>query len=265
MQKIITSVGVDTSVYVEDFATGEIFDYKSQEVMASASLRKVSILMSMLHLISKGIYDLTQPFEIEKEYQDNDSGVFQFLKPGFRIILQDALMMMIVISDNTCTGKIWDMIGAEMLNGYCMHIGLLQTVHAASRSSEENKTSAFEVSYLLKKILLGCTNENEARNLGVTKELCQIALSILKNQQLTNGLRDLLPRSANVASKTGMIDGYFHEAGIVFSKTFTPLGVLCVMTKNVPQTINGVPDHTAIRKLISRLTFEGLEKYVDQL
>src|SRR5882762_9606214 len=62
-------------------------------------------------------------------HQDNDSGTFQFLTPGFWITLRDALVMMIIVSDNTCTGLVVELVGLDNAQRYCDALGLKSTIH----------------------------------------------------------------------------------------------------------------------------------------
>jgi beta-lactamase class A len=56
-------------------------------------------------------------------YQNNDSGCFQHQRLGFTIQFFDALVMMIIVSDNTCTGTVADMVGLDQVNALCRSIG----------------------------------------------------------------------------------------------------------------------------------------------
>src|ERR671927_1356029 len=84
----------------------------------SASTRKISIMMAALAAVHAGKLALDQQVTIESRYQDNDSGTFQHLTPGFQITLRDALVMMIIVSDNTCTGLVVDLLGLGPLQHY---------------------------------------------------------------------------------------------------------------------------------------------------
>ena len=58
----------------------------------SASTRKISIMMAALKAVHDGKLSLDQKVTIEAKYQDNDSGTFQHLTPGFWITFRDALV-----------------------------------------------------------------------------------------------------------------------------------------------------------------------------
>ena len=66
---------------------------------------------------------------VEARYQSNDSGTFQHLTPGFWITLRDAMVMMIIVSDNTCTGMVTDLVGLPNLQHWCEHVGMTATIH----------------------------------------------------------------------------------------------------------------------------------------
>ena len=63
--------------------------------------------------VHEGKLSLDQPVTIQAKYQNNDSGCFQHLRPGFTFQLRDVLVMMIIVSDNTCTGTVVDIVGLE--------------------------------------------------------------------------------------------------------------------------------------------------------
>jgi beta-lactamase class A len=82
-----------------------------------------------------------------------------------------------------------------------------------------------------------------ATKLGVTTDLCKLALDILLWQRLSSRLPNLLPTEARVAHKTGTgVQGRNNnDAGIIFQGE-TPLYVLTVYTEHLP--IN-MPDGTS--------------------
>ena len=102
-----------TSWYLKDLATGARADRFGGVPVPSASTRKISIMMAALAAVHAGKLSLDQKVTIDAKYQDNDSGTFQHLTPGFWITLRDAMVMMIIVSDNTCTGTVVDLVGLD--------------------------------------------------------------------------------------------------------------------------------------------------------
>ena len=56
-------------------------------------------MMAALKAVHDGKLALDQKVTIDAKYQDNDSGTFQHLTPGFWITLRDAMVMMIIFLD----------------------------------------------------------------------------------------------------------------------------------------------------------------------
>src|SRR5215510_986670 len=118
-----------TSWYLKDLQSGRTADRLGDTPVPSASTRKISIMMAALKAVHDGKLSLDQKVTIQAKYQDNDSGTFQHLTPGFWITFRDALVMMIIVSDNTCTGTVVDMVGLDAIQRYCESVGLTRTVH----------------------------------------------------------------------------------------------------------------------------------------
>ncbi|MGE3271819.1 MAG: serine hydrolase [Chloroflexota bacterium] len=241
-----------TGWYLKDLQSGQVADRNGETVFPSASTRKISIMMAALAAVNAGTLSLSDPFSIDAEYQDNNSGTFQFLTPGFSITFRDALVMMIIVSDNTCTGKVVDIVGLDAINAYTRRVGMTGSTHrfnippktGRDHSLEQaNTTTPGDVGRLLELILQGTTDASVAAKLGVTTELCKLALDILLWQRMSSRLPNLLPTEARVAHKTGtgVLGRNNNDAGIIFQGE-TPLFVLTVYTENLPVNM---PDGTS--------------------
>ncbi|HZO30310.1 MAG TPA: serine hydrolase [Chloroflexota bacterium] len=238
-----------TGWYLQDLESGAMADRNGEMVFPSASTRKISIMMAALAAVHAGTLSLDDPFEIEKQYQDNNSGVFQFLSTGITISFRDALTMMIIVSDNACTGKIVDILGLDAINAYTRRVGMVGSTHrfnippktGREHSLEEaNTTTPADVGRLLELILQGTTDEAVAARLGVTTDLCKLAIDILLRQRLTSRLPNQLPTEARVAHKTGtgVLGRNNNDAGIVFQGD-SPLFILTVYTEHLPVNMPG--------------------------
>src|SRR6058998_3413937 len=117
------------SWYLKDVATGARADRLGDVPVPSASTRKISIMMAALAAVHAGKLALDQKVTIEARFQNNESGTFQHLTPGFWITLRDAMVMMIIVSDNTCTGHVVDLVGLPNVQRYTEAVGLTSTVH----------------------------------------------------------------------------------------------------------------------------------------
>ena len=251
-----------TGWYLKALRTGEVAQRNGDVVVPSASTRKIAILMAALAAVNEGRLRLDQPVTIEAKYQDNDSGTFQHLQPGFTIQLRDALVMMIIVSDNTCTGHVADLVGLDRVNALCRSIGMTGTTHRFGIPQKGlghdhpleavNTTTPADVGLLLELILRGADDPATAARLGCTPELCQLALDILSWQKLRNRLPSLLPAGTKVANKTGTGIRNNNDAGIVYQGD-EPVFVLTIYTENVPENLPDMSGYAAATLLIGRL------------
>jgi beta-lactamase class A len=251
-----------TGWYFRDLRGGEALERHGEVVVPSASTRKIAILMAALEAVNQGRLALDQPVTIEARYQDNDSGCFQHFQPGFSIRLRDALVMMIIVSDNSCTGTVAGLVGLDAVNRLCREVGMTGTSHrfgippggmAGYRpAGQTNATTPADVGRLLELILRGSDELDAAARLGCTPALCRLALDILSWQRLRNRLPSRLPRGTKVAHKTGTTAQNYNDAGIVYAGD-TPLFVLTAYTDRVPDVLPDAPGHTVAQELIGRL------------
>ena len=262
LDELCDALPFDTSWYLKDLTSGERADRRGEVPVPSASTRKISIMMAALAAVHAGKLSLDQKLTVQARYQDNDSGTFQHLTPGFWITLRDAMVMMIIVSDNTCTGMVADQVGLAELQRYCESVGMAGTVHrygipprmGADHSLQAvTTTTPNDQGLLLELILRGTTDEAVAARLQCTTELCRLGLDILSWQKLKTRLPSLLPAGTKVAHKTGTGSRGFMDAGIIF-KNDRPLCILTAYTDHVPAALSdGTPGFAAANQLLGRM------------
>src|SRR5215467_6554116 len=222
LDALCDAVPFQTSWYLKDLATGARADRLGDVPVPSASTRKISIMMATLAAVHAGKLALDQKVTIEKRFQDNDSGTFQHLTPGFWITLRDALVMMIIVSDNTCTGHVVDLVGLGNVQRWCEAVGLTGTVHRYGippKTGPDNTldrvttTTANDQGLVLELILKGTQDPEVAAKLQCTTALCRLGLDILSWQKLKTRLPSLLPLGTKVAHKTGTGHRCYNDAG----------------------------------------------------
>jgi beta-lactamase class A len=170
--------------------------------------------------------------------------------------------MMIIVSDNTCTGLVVDLVGLAEIQRYCEGLGMTGTIHrfgipprlGRDHTLEQvTTTTANDQGLLLELILDGASDPAPAARLGCTPALCRLALDILSWQKLKTRLPSRLPPGIRVAHKTGTGSRGFMDAGIVF-KGERPLFILTAYTEHVPEMLpDGTPGFTAAYELIGRM------------
>ena len=251
-----------TSWYLKDLTTGATSDRRGDVPVPSASTRKISIMMAALAAVHAGKLSLDQKVTVEAKYQDNDSGTFQHLTPGFWITFRDALVMMIIVSDNTSTGMVVDQVGLEAIQRYCESLGMKGTIHRFGipprlgpdhTLDQVTSTTPNDQGLLLELILRGTSDAAVAARLGCTTELVQLGLDILTWQKLKTRLPSLLPAGTKIAHKTGTGSRGYMDAGIIW-KNDRPQCILTAYTDHVPAALpDGTPGFAAAAQLIGRM------------
>jgi beta-lactamase class A len=262
MNALCDALPFQTSWYLHDLATGERADRLGDLPVPSASTRKISILMAALKAVQDGKLALDQKVTVDARYQDNDSGTFQHLTPGFWITFRDALVMMIIVSDNTCTGTVVDLVGLGEIQRFCESVGMTRTVHRfgipprlpADHGLEQvTSTTPRDQGLLLDLMLQGAEDPAAAARLGSTPALCRLGLDILSWQKLKARLPSLLPLGTKVAHKTGTGSRGYMDAGIIY-KEGRPLFILTAYTDGVPAALpDGMPGFAAANQVIGRM------------
>ena len=177
---------------------------RADEVVTAASTIKVPILAAALDEVDAGRLDLAQPSAIPSQ-RTGRSGVLQALSHLNTLTLANLLTLMIIVSDNTATNVVIDLIGMERVNQFCAGAGLSGTVLRrkmmdadAARLGLENTTTAHDQATLLDAIAW--------RNL-LPAPLRAFALQALERQQFNHGLPSLLPDEVIVAHRLASFRG----------------------------------------------------------
>ncbi len=118
---------------VHDIDTGERMERRGGETFPTASLIKVSILVTVYDLVEKKQLSLDDPLTVLKIDKVPGSGQLQFLHDGAVITVRDAAWLMSTLSDNTATNLLLDRIIIRRVWDKMEKLGLPHTkVHSKS-------------------------------------------------------------------------------------------------------------------------------------
>jgi len=266
LQALSDNRGFDIYWHVRLAASGEELTRGGDAVLPSASVRKVSIMMAALHAAAEGRLDLDQPVVIRKEQQEGIlSGVCQYMTPGLTFPMRDAILQMIITSDNICTYEVMKDLEIDDFTDYCRRIGMANTTHRtrlppvglspAHALDHVTTTTARDQVLLLQLILAGANGDTAANErLGVDADSCAMALRFLTWQRFRSMIPGHLPTMTSVANKTGWGERGWMDAAIVF-KDDAPLYILSVTTDQVPKVMpDGLPGRVASTEAIAQLS-----------
>ncbi len=246
------------------------YGLNADKVLPAASLIKLHIMVEALAQVEAGTLRLTDCFPLKAEDLAGGSGVLQWLGPGLNLSLEDLLTLMIIVSDNTATNMLIDLVGLDAVNARCDALGLTHTrlvgklqlpeesQNEAQKRGERNRTSAGDVLNLL-------TALQEGRLLGA--DATATALRVLERQLYKEALGRYLPTDGElfmdpvtVASKSGCLRGVWHDAGVV-SRANQPLYALVVMTAGADdRSFSPEQEGLMLIAQISRAIFAWVER-----
>ena len=95
---------------VHDIDTGERLERRGDETFPTASLIKVSVLVTVFDLVEKGQLALDDPLTLLKIDKVPGSGQLQFMHDNATLSVRDAAWLMTTLSDNTATNLLLDRI-----------------------------------------------------------------------------------------------------------------------------------------------------------
>lgn len=176
----------------------------------SASTIKVFILLAALDEVRLGRLALDAPVAVTAADILPDTRVFVD-GPGMHP-LEELLVWMIVLSDNTATNVLIGLLGMDRVNAAAQSVGAQSTLLErkmldwdAVAAGRNNYTSAADLLCVFR-ALYGET--------VLTPELCALARSILRRQRDTGMLMRYIWQDVPCAHKTGGLDHLCHDAGV---------------------------------------------------
>lgn len=155
-------------VFVADLKTGKYLDYNGHEEYAAASMIKIPIYVALMQAVDNHQVNLDQPVQIRQDLITGGSGWLQWRPAGTMVPLKDVAELMIIVSDNTATNMIIDLLGGkEKLDRDFVSWGLERTRINNMLGDFEgtNKTSPYDMVYLFGRIDRGELISKQSRDL----------------------------------------------------------------------------------------------------
>lgn len=199
-------------IVVKNLKSGEYYEFNPDTTFQAASLYKLWVMGATYELISDGhlkesdmlsqkASDLYAKFGIATDSAKTGDTVFEYS-------VGEAINQMIIISDNDAALLLTERVGLKTLSAWLARYGF--TDSHVSIDGLPPRTTARETADFFNRLYLGKV---------INKDYSQKMLTILRAQKLNDKIPQKLPDSTIVAHKTGELDEYTHDAGIVYADT----------------------------------------------
>ena len=219
--KILEIIGErvdDVGIIVKDLNSDKwILRLNKSKVFQSASIIKIPIMIEVLRQVEIGKLKLDKKIAINEKDKVDFSIISELSVAEYSII--DLISLMIIISDNTATNILIDLVGYDSVRDLMSSLNFKNTKlnrkmmdFKAIEEGRTNTTSLIEMAGILEMIY-----KNEILN----EDNSKLALDIMKRQLHKDCLSRYLDEDTVIAHKTGELKGLNHDIGIVYSDKCT--------------------------------------------
>lgn len=211
------------SLFAKNLETGATYEFGGDDRVPTASTIKVAVMIEAFARVAEGKAKWTDELVLTKEKKVGGAGILPVFADGLRLTLRDAVELMMVLSDNTATNLVIDVLTADSVNARMESLGMKETRlmrrvfgggESAEGKKEENKrfglgrTSPREMVMLVEKLERG-----EIVSPAASKEM----IELMKREQGTNGIWREQWRTPK-ATKSGALDALRSNVGILYDK-----------------------------------------------
>jgi beta-lactamase class A len=234
-------------VFVAEPDTGKHMEIDARRAYSAASMIKLPVLVALLQAIDSGKVKFEQNVVIRSDLKGGGSGCLQWRASGSHLVLNDCAQLMMVISDNTATNIIVDLLGGkENCNREFANWGLTQTRinNWLPDLPGTNTTSPYDLSLLLAKVDAGQLLSPSSR---------AWLFHTMEKSRIRTLLPMGIPAGSRIADKTGDIASIVGDAGIITA----PGGKRYIVTVAVERPSNDRRANAMIRQ-ISKDVYAGI-------
>ena len=211
------------SLYAKNLDTGETYALNADERVKTASTIKIAVMIEAFARVTEGKAKWTDEVVLTKEKKVSGSGILSELSDNLHLTLRDAVNLMMILSDNTATNLVLDVLTTDAVNTRMESLGFKQIKinrkvmgggdSMAGKDPENKKyglgfATPHEMVQIMEKLERG-----EIISAAASKEM----LDLMKREQARYAIGRSL-WEAPMASKYGALDRLRSAVGIIYTK-----------------------------------------------
>ena len=223
VKNLVTPFKGKVSLYAKNLDTGETYALNGDERVRTASTIKIAVMIEAFARVSEGKAKWTDEVTLTKEKKVSGSGILFELSDNLHLTLRDAVNLMMMLSDNTATNLVLDVLTTDAVNARMELLGFKQIKinrkvgsggdSAAGRDPENKKyglgvATPHEMVQVMEKLERG-----EIISPAVSKEMIELMKKEQARYAIGRSLSDV-----PMASKYDALDRLRSTMGIIYSK-----------------------------------------------
>jgi beta-lactamase class A len=247
----------NVTLFAHNLKTGQTAALKPDEVVQTASVIKLGILLDAAEQIRAGKASLDEKLVLTKANQVEGSGVLGELDTPLTLTLRDVLTLMVVLSDNTATNVAIDRLGLAHIDATLQAAGLKDTwlykkvflsptgpVPADQPKFGLGKTTAREMALVMERLATCRLSLDGTPALPGDGKVCGALLHMLRHQQDKNSLPrylenlDTSEHGSAIGNKTGALNSVRNDVALIATKA-GPVVIAAFTQENKDQRWTG--------------------------
>jgi len=264
VKPIVASFKGKVSLFAKNLDTGETYGLNPDERVRTASTIKIAVMIEAFARVAERKAKWTDEVVLTKEKKVSGSGILNDLSDGLKLTLRDAVNLMMILSDNTATNLVLDVLTTDAVNARMESLGfkqikIMRRVGSGGESTAgkdpENKKYGLGMATPREMVLvMEKLERGEVISPAASKEM----IELMKSEQGRNAIGRSL-WNVPMASKYGALDRLRSAVGILYTKNGKI--AMAISCDDMPETMWSVDNPAYL--LMSRLSevlVEGLSK-----
>ena len=223
VKALVSSFKGNVSLYAKNLDTGETYTLNGDNRVRTASTIKIAVMIEAFARVNEGKAKWTDEVVLTKEKKVSGSGILFELSDNLHLTLRDAVNLMMMLSDNTATNLVLDVLTTDAVNARMESLGfknikinrkVMSGGESQAGKDPENKkyglgfATPHEMVLVMEKMERG-----EIISPAISKEMIELMKSEQGRYAIGRSQWDL-----PMASKYGALDRLRSSIGIIYSK-----------------------------------------------
>jgi beta-lactamase class A len=255
VKSLVNSFKGKVSLFAKNLDTNETYALNADERVRTASTIKIAVMIEAYARVAEGKLKWTDEIVLTKEKKVGGSGILNELSDNLHLTVRDAVNLMMILSDNTATNLVLDVLTTDAVNARMESLGIknikiMRKVFAGGESTAgkdpENKKYGLGVATPREMVLvMEKLERGEVVSPAVSKEMIELMKREQGRYAIGRSLWDV-----PVASKYGALDRLRSSVAILYTKQGKI--ALAISCDDMPETMWSVDNPAYL--LMSRLS-----------